>query len=137
MLKLAMLIAPLALLAAPLAANAQQPQPQPPPQHMKAPSKAKSVSSATLHKFADAYQDSMKVRTKYAAKMQNAKNKKQKQSVQKDAERDMKSAIQKHMTVKQYMKVAKVVNANPKLQQRLIKILQAKQKPAGPPTRGA
>jgi hypothetical protein len=144
LIPVAALAAPLAI-AAPLAANAQQApqQPQQPPQQqqqqqqppqMQTPQKSHvNVSDKTLHKFAAAYQDQMKLRTKYVQKLQNAKNDKDKKSVEESAQKDMKKAIQKHMSVKEYKKVGQAVNSDPKLRQRLVKILQSEQKESGPP----
>lgn len=131
-------LVPLAALAAPLAfAAPQQPaqQPKQPPamQQMQQQSSHMEVSDAQLHKFAAAYEDQMKLRSKYTKKMQNAKSKDEKSNIRKNAEKDMKKAIEKHMSVDQYKKIGKAINSDPKLRQRLVKILQADQKKSAPP----
>ncbi len=115
-------------LAAPLAMAAPKPQP-PAKMQMPAPAaSAPSVDTATLHKFANAYEDVMQVRTKYIVKLKAAKTKDKKTAIKKQASQEMKQDISKHMSVKKYMQVAKAVNANPKLRQELIKIIRSDSK---------
>lgn len=127
LLPLALLAAPLALAAAPKAAH--------PPMHMQPPAAASApkIKSATLHKFASAFEQVRHVREKYMIKFKNAKTAKQKSDLKKQAVKEMKSDIKKHMPVQQYVKVAKAVNANPADRKRLIKILQADSKKPSTP----
>lgn len=128
MRKFRLILLPLALLAAPFAL-AGTPTAHP-PVHMQPPAAASapSIDSATLHKFAKAFEEVRHVRGKYMIKFKNAKTAKQKSALKKQAIKEMKQDISKHMPVKQYVKVAKAVNANPNDRKRLIKILKADSK---------
>lgn len=131
MRRLVMLIAPAALVAAPLAFAAPPPKPA---MHMPPPSTSakSSVDSATLHKFASAYEDVRQVRIGYASKFKAASTSTQKKAVKAKAIKTMKQHIAKHMPVAEYIKVGKAVRANPSLRKRLITILKADQKKAAP-----
>jgi len=128
MRKLRSLILPAALLAAPIALAAPPPKPmpaKPPASHATA-----KVSSATLHKFAAAYEDVMTLRAKYMGQLKSAKNKKEKTAIKQKATSAIKKRISTHMPVSQYEKVGKAINKNPKLRKRLIAILKSDQKKA-------
>lgn len=136
MRKAALSLLPLALLAAPLAMAVPQGQT---PGNSQAPaaSKAKpTLDSATLHKFAAAYEDVQQERTKYMAKLANTKDKKKQTAIQKQAEQDIKAHIRKHMPVSEYESVGKEINTNTEARKKLIKILQADQKKSAPPAQG-
>lgn len=129
-------VLPLALLAAPLAMAGPKAQT---PSHMQTPAASKSaptLDSATLHKFAAAYEDVEKERTKYMSKLASAKSDKEKAAIQKKAAQDMKMHISKHMPVSEYKKVGKAINNNPEARKKLIKILKANQKKSAPPVQG-
>lgn len=135
MRKVTLSILPVALLAAPLAFAAPQSQPQQPtPTQAPAASSqsASDVDSATLHKFADAYEAAQKLRPKYVAKLQNAKTDDEKANIQKEAATEMKKAIGKHMPVDQYQETSKTIGADPALQQRLVAIVKQDQKKDSP-----
>jgi len=129
MRKLRGLILPAALVAAPLAFAAPAPKPAMPAQPPASQSHA-NVDSATLHKFASAYEDVMTLRAKYIGQLKSAKSNKQKNAIKKKATTAIKHRIAKHMPVSQYEKVGKAVNKNPALRKRLIAILKADQKKA-------
>lgn len=135
MRKFALLALP-ALVAAPLALAAPMPQPPANTQKPAAPASAPSVDSAALHKFAAAYEDVRVIRTKYMIRFKTAKDDKDKAAIRKEAIKDIKQHIAKHMPVSEYMKVAKAVNANPAMRKRLVKIMQADAKAAGPSQSG-
>ena len=131
MRKFRFILLPLALLAAPLALAAA-PQAAQPPMHMHtqppAAASAPKIKSATLHKFASAFEQVRHVREKYMVKFKSAKTAKQKSALKNQAMKEMKNDIKKHMPVAQYIKVAKAINANPNERKRLIKILRADSK---------
>lgn len=131
MRKLALSIFPAALIAAPLALAAPPAQSSMP---MKPPAAATQahVDSATLHKFASAYEDIRQVRAQYMLKLKTAKTKKDKAQVRQQATQTMKQHISKHMPVAEYIKVSKAVQANPHLRERLIAILKADMKKPAP-----
>lgn len=131
MRRLVMLIVPAALVAAPLAFAAPPAQSAMPMQSPPASSKV-SVDSATLHKFASAYEDVRQVRIGYVAKFKAANTATQKTAVKAKAIKTMKQHIAKHMPLAEYIKVSKAVSANPTLRTRLIAILKADQKKPAP-----
>lgn len=133
MRKFALSIIPAALLAAPLAFAAPAPQPAAP---MPSPSTSAktSVDSATLHKFASAYEDVRQVRVGYAAKFRAANTATQKTAVKAEAIKTMKQHITKHMPLAEYIKVGKAIRTSPDLRARLIAILKADSKKAAPGT---
>ncbi len=131
MRRLVMLIAPAALVAAPLAFAAPPTQSAMPMQSLPASTKV-SVDSATLHKFASAYEDVRQVRFGYATKFKAANTATQKTAIKDEAIKTMKQHITKYMPLAEYIKVSKAVSANPKLRERLITILKADQKKSAP-----
>ncbi len=128
----ALLTAPLAM-AAPQSSQPQSPAQQQPPAQLK---KAPMPSSTELHKFAAAYVDVQGLRTHYMSKLATAKSTNQRTAIEKQATQDMKTRIKKHMPVSEYQKVGKEISANPEARKQLIKIIQADQKKATPPSPG-
>lgn len=114
----ALVVAPLAL-AAPPAATSRAPM-QPP-----VAGTAMQVDTATLHKFASAYEDLRQVRMKYMPKLQAAKTTKEKAAIKQQATSEMEQDIGKHMPVAEYVKVRKAVQANPALRKKLISIIRS------------
>lgn len=125
MRKFALSIVPAALVAAPLALAAPPAAKPATPMQPPAAATATQVDSATLHKFANAYEDIRQVRMKYMAKLQAAKSDKDKAAVKQQATEEMKQDIGKHMPVAEYIKVRKAIQANPALRKKLISILRA------------
>lgn len=134
MRKLALAIIPAALVAAPLALAAPPipPAKSPPPMEAPTPSTQATVDSATLHKFASAYEDIRQVRMEYMLKMKTAKTDKDKTAIKQEATTTMKQHIQKHMPVAEYIKVSKAVQANPALRKRLVAIIKSDMHTAAP-----
>lgn len=134
MRKLALAIIPAVLTVAPLAfATPQSKAPQPVPTQAPAASSQQptsNVDSATLHKFANAYEAAQGLRPKYVAKLQNAKTDDEKSAIQKEAATEMKQAIGKHMPVDQYEQTSKQVGADPALRKKLVAIINEDQKKA-------
>lgn len=131
MRKLTLFVLPVALIVAPLAFAAAQTQPQAPapvPAPAASSQSTTDVDSATLHKFADAYEAAQKLRPKYVAKLQNAKTDDEKTAIQKEAATEMKKAIGKHMPVDQYQKTSKEIGTDPALRNRLVAIVRNDQK---------
>ncbi len=126
MRKIAMIFLPAALLTAPLVLAA--PPPKMPPIHPPAQRPAPHVDTATLHKFASAYQDIMGLRMRYLPKIRAAKTGAKKNAIKQQAMKVMKQHISKYMPVSEYIKVGKEVNASAKLRKRLTAILRANQK---------
>jgi len=136
MRKFRSILLPVALLAAPVALAAA-PKPAHPPMHMPmqppAAASAPKIKSATMHKFASAFEQVRQVRGKYMIKIQSAKTAKQKTALKKQAVKEMKHDISTHMPLPQYVKVAKAIKTNPAERKRLIKILQADSKKPSTP----
>jgi|GEM_PF-2217518 len=135
MRKLALTIIPAAMFAAPLALAAPPVPPtakSPPPMQAPTASTRAAVDSATLHKFASAYEDIRQVRMEYMLKMKTAKTDKDKTAIKQEATSTMKQHIQKHMPVAEYVKVSKEVQANPDLRKRLVAIIKSDMHKAAP-----
>ena len=121
----AILLAPLAFAAPPVKSPAS------PPMHtVRHATNKETVSSATLHKFAHAYQGIVKVRGEYAAKLTEAKSNKAKLKVYHRESTAIKKAVRMHMPVHKYMQVAKVIRENRSVRHHFMKILQTEQKKA-------
>lgn len=117
-----------AVAAAPLAFAAP---PRPPaPMHAPSVGTAAHVNTATMHKFASAYEDVMQIRTKYIGKIHAAKGADQKTALKQRATRVMKQRISHYMPVTEYVKVGKEINASPALRQHLMMILRADRRAA-------
>lgn len=138
MRKLTLSLLPLALVAAPLALAGQNSPP--PPAHLHPPSSVTKnkpkVDPATLHKFAAAVEAARTERTKYMMKLRSTKDAKKKAAIKKAAMKDIKAHIEKHMSLSEYEKTAKAVRGNPKVRQRLMKILRSDSQKSAPPHHG-
>ena len=132
MRKFALSIIPAALIAVPLAFAAAPPAPT---VHMPPPStsaKKASVDSATLHKFASAYEDIRQLRAEYGIKFKAANTATKKTAVKMEATKTMKQHIEKHMPLAEYIKVGKEIRTNPDLRNRLNAIIKSDNKKPAP-----
>ena len=122
----AILVAPLAFAAPPI----KQAPPQPPMQTARHATTKETVSSATLHKFAHAYQGIVKVRGKYSVQLTKANSNKEKMKVYHQENSAIRAAVRKHMPVHKYMEVAKVIRENSSVRHQFMRILRSEQEKA-------
>lgn len=131
MRKFAPAFVPAALVVASFAFAAPPPQ-TPARMHAPAAGTHAQVDTATMHKFANAYEDVMQVRTKYLGKITSAQGPKKKAAIKQQATREMKQRISRYMPVTEYIKVGKEINASTALRKRLMVILRQDRRSAMP-----
>jgi beta-glucosidase/6-phospho-beta-glucosidase/beta-galactosidase len=112
-------------LAGAVPALAAPPAQQPPAQPQQQAPQNTHVSKAELHKFAKAYQDEVKLRSKYVKQLKSTKNKKKAQKIAMQANNKIKAKIKNDgLSLKEYSRVANAVVKNPKLNRQLRAILK-------------
>lgn len=104
---------------APTPPEPQQERPQPQmPQQQQADV---DVSDEEVQKFADVYNKTAEVRQEYTQQLQNAEDQQEAQSIQREANEEIKSVIEESpLTVERYQEIARATAQDTELRQRIL-----------------
>lgn len=116
----------LLIMAAPLAAAPSATAPA------AAPADPEGISDTQLHDFAAAYGEVSAIRKNLLIKTHAPSNGTKTEALKKKAQKKMKAAILTHMTLGEYVRIAKAVNEDPALHARFMKIRAQTSKPPSP-----
>lgn len=129
-LLVAMAIPVSAFLASPASAAVSNSRPaaQPLTRQTVAQSPGQQFSDQQLMKFVSAYSEVQHIREQYAQKIKQTPSQEKAKKLMKTGVEKMKAAIQRNgLDVKTYLAIARNANSNPKLREKLRRLLQAQQ----------
>jgi Domain of unknown function (DUF4168) len=93
------------------------------------PAEPTNVSDKDLRAFVKAYVEYQKIRQNYEPKMNNTKDEKEKQKIQREGDDKVKQALEKQgLTPQAYNRLFVAVNGNPQLRQKALTLINDERK---------
>jgi hypothetical protein len=93
------------------------------------PAEPTNVSDKDLRAFVKAYVDYQKIRQNYEPKMNNTRDEKEKQKIQREGDDKVKQALEKQgLTPQAYNRLFVAVNGNPQLRQKALALINNERK---------
>jgi hypothetical protein len=93
------------------------------------PAEPSNVSDKDLRAFVKAYVEYQKIRQNYEPKMNNTKDEREKQKIQREGDEKVKQALEKQgLTPQAYNRLFVAVNGNPQLRQKALSLINDERK---------